>query len=165
MSTVNTDQAQAIVILAGLGVALFVGYKLYKTGKDVADAAGRAVDSIGETVDEIRNAPTELYQPEIVRIGSNAAQTVSRGVSNAYAEVKTFLTGTHHYSPDSLEGSMSRADAEAYARELADIEAARESVEYREMVDREAYSLLRRYPANQSSDPSLAYIGYRGNAS
>jgi hypothetical protein len=99
--SISADKAQGFVILAAGAVALFVAYKVYRTGQDAAD-------SVSETLDEVS---------EFVGGAVDAVASVPRA---AYTEVRNFFNmgppigGT----PDALSGVGSMADAQRLARDV-----------------------------------------------
>lgn len=145
----EVQRAEALVILAAAGVALYLGYKVYKTGAGIASAAGEAVNAVGDLVSSAGQAVGE------------AGHQVAAAARTAYAEVQTFITGRQHYSPDALEGSMTRAQAEQLAKEIEARQALEESAEWDSMIRNELDRLGSNHPADAGSDPSLPYIGYR----
>lgn len=137
----SIQNMEALAMLLVAGGALFVGYKLYKGGRAVADFAGDALDSAAQAVD-------------------NTVTAIQRGAQNAYAEVATIVTGQQHYSPEALDASMSKADAIALADDIARAQKVFDDEQYQLMADMENQRLLSRYPASVTSDPSLPYFGY-----
>lgn len=135
MST-KVDEAQAVILLLAAAGALYVGYQVYKTSGRVANAVGGALDDAAEGV-------------------TNVVTSVKRGAQNAYAEVASIVTGQVHYSPEALDGSMSRADAMRLADDIAKRDAELDAEQYQLMVDNENERLLKRYPAGYSPEPSF----------
>jgi len=136
-----------VIVLVGIA-ALFVGYKIYSTGRSAAGAVGGVIDAAGELVGDAAAA------------AGNAVTRVARGAQNAYAEVATIVTGQVHYSPEALDSSMSREDAIALADDIAQRNKELDAAQYQLMADMESQRLVKRYPASAESDPSLPYFGY-----
>lgn len=136
----TSDKAQSMVILAGAGIALYLGWKAYRAGSAAVGGISDAVQSVADTV-------------------AGAVHQVGGAARSAYAEVATVVTGRQHYSPDALNGSMSRADAERLAQELEALAELEQSAEYDAMIRNELDRLGTNHPPSGMTDPSLPYFG------
>lgn len=141
MSDFTIQKTESALLIVGAAIVLYAGYKTYKAGATVATTISDTLESAKNTVVAAKDNVVSVFQ-------------------NAYAEGATLVTGTKHYSPDSLAGSMSRADAIKLAEDMAARDSEMDDLMYAKMAREEAGSLLRRHAANAGSDPSITYYGY-----
>ena len=106
------DSVEALGLMLLIGVGVYGAYQGYRATQAASKALSAGVKSVSDGIDSAVTVVTAVPRAVV-----NAAQT-------AYAEVATFVTRQQHYSPQMLDGSMSKADAIKLATDIAARDAA-----------------------------------------
>lgn len=68
---ISSDQAKAIAILAALGLAGFVAYRVYRTGEDAAASVSETFDNIGDAFGDFKRKLFPTEPPPLSELPSN----------------------------------------------------------------------------------------------